>query len=199
MKNLKFKHNQQGVALAVGMILLLIVSIIGVTSMKSAILQEKMASGLKNRELADAASLTLLVGVEKYIYDLFIGANSVVIGSGSAYTYAPRSVESNSFRSERNLNGGFDFGSVLAVNAQFGGILDAEPQFIIEPSKDINSDLGISSSTLGEYDDNAAGISGGGNASLSSILYTYRIVTKATDTTGQVISAFESVMSIKTR
>ena len=64
------KNKQQGVALAIGMLLLLVVSVIGVTSMKSAMLQEKMASGVRHHEVADAAALSLLVEVGKMDFQL---------------------------------------------------------------------------------------------------------------------------------
>ena len=201
MRNIKFKKRQQGVALAIGMVLLLIISIIGITSMKSAILQDKMAAGLKNRELADAAALSLLVEAEKYIYDYHKVSNSVVLGAGAQYTIQPRSDESNTFRAGRNLTSGYEL-SATSINSQFGGILKLEPRFIIEATHDLANDTTGSTpfgGTEGELGDSSAGDSSTGGGELSSKLYIFRIVSKATDTTGHVFSAFESVMTVKTR
>jgi type IV pilus assembly protein PilX len=201
MKNFKIKHKQQGVALAVGMVLLLVISIIGITSMKSALLQERMAAGLKNRELADAAALSLLVEAEKYIYDYHKESNSVVLGAGSQYTVEPRSTLSNSFRVDRNLSSGYEFNGT-SINSKLGDVLKYEPRFIIEATHDLASDPSGSTpfgSTSAELGGSSAGDSSSGGAQLSSKLYTFRIVSKATDTTGHVFSAFESVMTVKTR
>jgi type IV pilus assembly protein PilX len=202
MKNFKFKQKQQGVALAVGMILLLIISIIGVTSMKSAILQDKMAGGLKNRELADAAALSLLVEAEKFIYDYHLNSNSVVLGVGSQYIVEPRSDISKSFRANRDLSSGYELiGN--SINTELGGVLKLEPRFIIEATHE----LAISSTgstpfgqTQASYNDGgSAGDASSGGSDVNSKLYTFRIISKATDTTGHVFSAFESVMTVKTR
>lgn len=207
MKNINLKTKQSGVALVVGMILLLIIAIIGITSMKSALLQEKMAAGLKNRELADAAALSQLVEAEKYVYTLYQTSNAVDIGAGSLYMVAPRTEFSEQFRTTRNLDStasivGFSGINGESINDKFGGILDQEPQFIIESIKDVaNESTGTTpyGTTEGEADGNAAGDASGGGSSQESKLVTYRIISKATDTTGHIFSAFESVMTVKTR
>jgi type IV pilus assembly protein PilX len=200
MKNFKYKGKQQGIALAVGMILLLIISIIGVTSMKSAILQEKMAAGLKNRELADAAALSLMVEAEKFVYDYHIASNSVVLGSGGQYIEEPRSDVSEYFRKTRALDTGYSLNT--SINSQFGGILKYEPRFIIEATHELaNNSSGATAfgTTEAEQDGSTAGDASRGGGELTSRLYTFRIVSKATDTTGHVFSAFESVMTVKIR
>ena len=183
------------------MILLLIISIIGITSMKSAILQDKMAAGLKNREIADAAALSLMVEAEKFIYDYHIGSNSVVLGAGSQYVVEPRSDISKSFREDRDFLSGYEL-SGSTINSQLGGVLKNEPRFIIEATHDLAIDSSGSTpfgTTTAELDGSSAGDASSGGGELNSKLYTYRIVSKATDTTGHVFSAFESVMTVKTR
>ena len=203
MKNLKLKNKQKGATLAIGMILLLIISVIAMTSMKSGLLQERMAAGLKNRELADAAAMSLLVEVERYLYSYYELNNGTTLDIGSDYMVTPREQTATSFRSQRDLSGGYVNVGGVSINTQYGGLLAAEPRFIIEP---INSGSQGSAgtisygNTMGEYVDAAAG---GGSpddgTKGSQDLMKYRIVSKATDTTGHLYSAFESVISVMVR
>lgn len=200
MKNYKFKKNQNGIALAIGMILLLIISIIGVTSMKSALLQDKMAGGLKNKELADAAALSLMSAVERWLHNQFENNNGVTLGVESPYVVVPRSTEAKAFRADRNLSGGYDgLPDIEDINLKFGDILAENPKFMIESQKDsVNADgsaTNTSTSVSAEFDDHSAGGSMGNEGGGALVLY--RIISKATDTTGHIISGFESVISVK--
>jgi Tfp pilus assembly protein PilX len=212
-KNRTMKQ-QEGAALVIGVILLMIISVIGITSMKSALLQDRMASGLKNRELADAAAMSLLVEAERWLFDYYIEGNAVALGIGSPFMLSPRSDEAYKFRTERSLvdvagtnEDGWD--NLIDINAEFGGILAKNPKFIIEPQDEASFGGGAAGGgtsygiTEGEADDGSAGSTGGSSAADGTEgggkLSLYRIVVKATDTTGHVISAFESVMSVKVR
>ena len=91
MKNTTNMKKQEGVALVIGLILLLVITVIGINSMKSALLQEKMSSTLKNRELADAAALTMLVAAERYLYNYYSIGNNTTLGTGAPFIVAPDS------------------------------------------------------------------------------------------------------------
>ncbi len=208
MKKYKSKNKQSGVALAIGIILLLIISTIGITSMKSALLQERMAAGLNNRELADAAALSLMVEVERWLFNYYNTGNGVALVLGGLYMVESSSSESNLFRTERALTSASGFAHVngIDINALFDNKLDAEPRFIIEPIDDTAA--GASGGTAygeteAENDGGSAGGSGGSGSDTgedgNEKLHLYRIVTKATDTTGHLFSAFESTMTIKPR
>ncbi len=197
MKTIKNKNKQKGVALVIGMILLLIISVIGITSMKSALLQEKMAAGLKNRELADAAALSLLVGVEKWLFDYYEISNAVILSPGGQYIMEPNSTDAIAFRTSRDFLGGYEL-SGANINSEYGGILANEPRFIIEGV----DPLVVGSGSV-EFDTASGGSSGGGGAadggSVPGQLLIYKIIVKSTDTTGNLFSMFESVMSVKIR
>ena len=203
MRNLKLKNKQSGAALAIGMILLLIISVIAMTSMKSGMLQERMAAGLKNRELADAAAMSLLVEIERYLYSYYELNNGTTLDLGSDYMVTPRGSYAIDFRNQRGLSGGYANVGGVSINTQYGGVLAAEPRFIIEP---INSGSQGSAGTISfgdtdaEDDDASAGGSNPDDGAKSSQeLMKYRIVSKATDTTGHLFSAFESVISVMVR
>lgn len=209
MNKNRINKKQNGAALVVGIILLMVISVIGVTSMKSALLQDRMASGLKNREIADAAAMSLMVEAERWLFDYYIEGNAVALGVGSPYMLSPRSDEAYTFRTERQLKDvsnsnedGWD--SLIDINAKFGGILAKNPKFIIEPQDNASSGGGGGyGKANGEFEDSSAGSTNGSSAADGTEgggkLLLYRIVVKATDTTGHIISAFESVMSVKVR
>ncbi len=72
-----YPHKQQGAALAVGLILLLIITLMGYTSMKGTMLQEKMAAGLHNRSLAYSGANSALRQGESFLYNLVEVTNGV--------------------------------------------------------------------------------------------------------------------------
>ena len=187
------KNKQQGVALAIGMLLLLVVSVIGVTSMKSAMLQEKMAGGVRHHEVADAAALSLLVEVERWIFNWYNVNNGteLVTGSHGIIDVETESALAHSFRTNRDLNEGFDFQSLgghtiqsQMISTRTGETLELEPKYIIE-----NLTEGIGNEATGEFDD------GGSGSSPSEKPVYYRIITKAVDDSGKMFSAFESTIS----
>ena len=78
MRNIgKSMNHQEGAALAIGLILLLIITLMGYTGMKGTILQEKMAAGLHNRSLANSGSNSALRAGESFLYDLIEITNGV--------------------------------------------------------------------------------------------------------------------------
>ncbi|MBL4660945.1 MAG: hypothetical protein JKY19_11370 [Alcanivoracaceae bacterium] len=189
MKRQKNKNKQKGVALAIGMILLLTVSIIGITSMKSAMLEDRMAAGLKNRELSDAAALSMLSAAEHWIYAFFRTNNGTDLTEDSCqYCIESRSLESLAFRTEKSLTyGGFTHPQGVSINAAYGGVLAEEPKFIIELMKSSTNNYAV---TVGE--------SGGGDRpgeGGEAKLRFFRVVSKATDSSGHMYSAYESVFT----
>ena len=54
------KPNQNGAALIVGLVILIVLSLLGITGMKSSILEEKMAGNLRNQTLAFQTSESCL-------------------------------------------------------------------------------------------------------------------------------------------
>ena len=70
-------HKQQGAALAVGLILLVIITLMGYTGMKGTMLQEKMAAGIHNRSLANSGSNSALREGETFLYNLVRDTNGI--------------------------------------------------------------------------------------------------------------------------
>lgn len=74
---IKSMKKQQGAVLAVGLILLLIITLMGYTSMKGTMLQEKMAAGLHNRSLANSGANSAVRAGEEFLYNLVEQTNGV--------------------------------------------------------------------------------------------------------------------------
>ncbi len=70
-------RKQQGAALAIGLILLVVITLMGYTGMKSTILQEKMAAGLHNRALANSGANSAIRQGEYFLYNLVDLTNGI--------------------------------------------------------------------------------------------------------------------------
>ncbi len=93
---------QQGAALGVGLILLVIITLMGYTGMKGTMLQEKMAAGLHNRTLAAGGANSALREGEWFLYNLVKETNGVNIQGtpdgefNGIYSYLEKPNESDS-------------------------------------------------------------------------------------------------------
>jgi len=193
------KIKQQGVALAIGMILLLTVSIIGITSMKSAMLQDRMAAGLKNKELSDAAALSMLAAAEYWLYVYFkIGNGTALVADSCRYCLDARSNGAINFRIEKSLNSssGFSYPDGVSINEMYGGILAAEPRFIIEALEGVGVET---ESGIMYLDTGGETVGGGVDGNEINPLKFFRVVSKATDNSGNIYSAYESIYSLVPR
>ena len=73
-------RGQRGVALVVGMILLLVLTLIGLASMRSAVMEEQMAGHFRDRDLALQAAEAAVRDAEAFIL-----ANAITEGAGGVY------------------------------------------------------------------------------------------------------------------
>jgi type IV pilus assembly protein PilX len=139
------KH-QQGAALAVGLILLLIITLMGYAGMKGTMLQEKMAAGLHNRSLAMAGANSAVRAGESFLYNLIDSTNSVQASgtpSGSFYNLYSQLSDTNDPTSPINptvelfkqRNWTSSAGTVHGNNftaSSYNGGLSQQPEYIIE-------------------------------------------------------------------
>ena len=205
MRNIT-SHNlakQQGAALAVGLILLLIITLMGYTGMKGTMLQEKMAAGLHNRSLANAGANSALRAGEDYLYNLVENTNGVIpegTPNGVLQGIYSRLMDSSDPASDLNpvlvnfkkrnwthSNGvahAFDF---TAVNNN--GALYQSPEYIIEEIAGITGALDNTQSW-----GNVGGGSGGGSAGTN--LRNYLITGKSMSGDGKTISLVQSTYTV---
>lgn len=144
--NHSLKH-QQGAALAVGLILLLIITLMGYAGMKGTMLQEKMAAGLHNRSLAFSGANSAVRHGEEFLYNLVQQTNGVnVKGTPNAMFYgiyshledkegdpilgvnkAVKKFQERNWTSSAGMDHQHDF-----TSASYNGALERRPQYIIE-------------------------------------------------------------------
>lgn len=196
------RMQQQGAALAVGLILLLIITLMGYTGMKGTILQEKMAAGLKNRSMAYAGAQSALRAGEQFLYNLVETTNGVVIegtaaGSlsniyslyntpGEATSGLNSTVES--FKKNDWSTSGSTPGHDYTASSYIGSSLSVQPEFMIQHIRGTSLGGGGLNQTVefGNYG------SGGGSGS-SPEQSTFLITGKSRSGDGKSFAMLESV------
>ena len=181
------KTRQQGATLVMGMVLILIMTLIGVTAMKTTALQEKMAGSLRNKTLAEGGAESALREGESYLWNYFSTSNGLSlvadeIASFGVYTWeAPNAV---AFRNQRKW---VDVGTEYKHNLTDVGTasLKKKPRFIIEET--IQGDVG-----LAEFGDDGYGSSAG-------ILKTYRVTARSMSGDGKITEVAESIYTTRTK
>ena len=206
---------QQGAALAVGLILLLIITLMGYTGMKGTILQEKMAAGLHNRTLANGGANSALRAGEDFLYGMIANTNGVVVegtpngtfqGVFSYYAVAgdptsginPRVSDfmQSNFDSTDGTVVGFDFTAVT----QTGAALSAQPQYLIynfnAPMSAGGSGGGSGAGGTQEFGAGGSSSSGGGAGSGGDQQATYVVVGKSPSGDGNSIAMVDSLYTV---
>ncbi len=114
-------NRQQGAALAMSLIILLVMTVIGVTAMQVTVLEEKMAGNLRDRSIAFQAAESALRDAEA---SLTVAVLPSFNGTGGLYqATTPQKWET------------IDWGVAANVAAYTGGTLDdvaANPTYLIE-------------------------------------------------------------------
>ena len=218
--NMSYKRNQQGAALAVGLILLVIITLMGYTGMKSTMLQEKMAAGLHNRSLANSGAHSALREGEKYVYGLIENTNGVdVVGTPDGELFniysmyqqpgVPSSGENVIAAAFKNNDWSAGGGTATTMNyttiSQQGASLSVQPQFIVQHIRDtdiVASPFGGSGSDgLPTHEFGASGSGsgmGGSGAGSGTIQDTYLITAKSRSGDGNSFSITETVYTAVT-
>lgn len=197
MKNI---HSQNGAALAVGLILLLIITLMGYTGMKGTILQEKMAAGLHNKSLANGGANSALRAGEKKLYNLVKDTNGVNIEGtpdGTLFGIYSNYENVNNPQSGMNENvidfiekgtGGTDYDvedysfiATPALNAR----LASQPKFIIHEIVTTTSGVTIEFGNVGGGTD-------------GNVQKTYAVTGRSTSGDGRSDSVFQSLYTAVT-
>lgn len=181
-------QQQQGATLVVGLILMLIMTFIGLTSMKNTALEEKMAASLRNKSLAEGGAESALRAAEDFLWNYYATSNGLALiadESGTFGVYTLGAPDAVSFRSSREW-------SALGTEHEFNftsdedSRLEKNPRFIIE---EISGGAGFVG--LAEFGDDGYGGSAG-------LLRNYRITAKSVSGDGKIIEVVESVFSTRT-
>lgn len=158
-KNLKTPQQQSGAALAVGLILLVIITLMGYASMKGTMLQEKMAAGLHNRALAQGGANSALRAGEDYLYHLIEYTNGVNVRgtpNGSLFrVYSYLQDPDDATQGLNNTVSGFKQRNTVsavgtetaydfATQGNVGARLKTKPRYLVEQVEGIDSGSGTS-------------------------------------------------------
>ena len=183
MKYSKLKKKQSGVALAIGIILLLIIAVLGITSMKSAILQIKMTGSFQNRNHADQAGYSLLTSVENYLfthYKTSSGENSLTCDYCENVDRHETYNNWYNFNKDRNMSLGRDYTDLPQANIApqlFDKSMNPPRFYLYQMKKDNN---------VQEFGD---------DADAPTLTY-FNISTKAQDTTGNYFVLYQSTHAV---
>ena len=140
MKNKKLKQKQQGVALAIGIILLLIISVLGITSMKSAMMQFSMSKGIVDRNNVDSAAYSVLNAVEHQLFESYRVNNGGMMNVSCPTTLCYRAIRDEDwdewydFTSQRDMDNGKPYTNldyVADIEEYKSLYLSDDPRFFI--------------------------------------------------------------------
>lgn len=223
--HVKSINKQKGAALAVGLILLLIITLMGYTGMKSTMLQEKMAAGLHNKALANLGAHSALREGEKFLYNLIDNTNGVQATgtpNGNLFKIYSMYQEVGDPESGKNITveqfKGNDWTTVSGTETQYsftgitqkGAALSVEPQYMIQHIRNTAQDGSIFSSggsssngsgtthEFGAGGGSGSGGGGGGSGGSGTNQDTYLITAKSRSGDGNSFSIVESVYTVVT-
>ena len=133
VSGIKHKHRQQGVVLVVALIMLLLMTILGLSSMQTTTLEEKMAGAIRDKQMAfHAAEVALREGED------YLTAASLPAFNNSGGLYAPSGTKGDQWKSVAWSAGTAGACNCFIANwpASVGGIpIDTDipaPRYILE-------------------------------------------------------------------
>ncbi len=185
---MKSKNKQKGATLIVGLVLMLIMTLIGLTSMKNTALEEKMAASLRNKSLSEGGAESALRAAEDFLWNYYATSNGVALIADETATFgvytlgAPDVIAFRADREWRNLGTEHHHDFTSEEDAS----LKLNPRYIIEEISGGAGNVG-----LAEFGDDGYGGSAG-------LLRNYRITAKSVSGDGKIINMVESVFSTRT-
>lgn len=183
-----------GVALIVGLIFLIILTLFVLGSLRDVLMQERMSGSFRNQSLAESNSDSLLRNGESRIFNNIVAANGMVEFNGLMGLDSDQLVAPNALLREFRTGAGYPAAAAAAFQPQ----LTSEP---FQNATDNTSRLSRSGAYVieGPITVNPAGFdlleSHSGNTSTGGStgkLYMYRITSRATGGTDDYVRASES-------
>lgn len=202
-----FPRYQAGAALAVGMILLIVLSLSLVVAFRASVLQERMAGGFRNESLSEAAAESALRAGEQWLWNWIVANPARPLRPGeTAFVRGPATVDAaaDAFRNNREwLADGAEYGDTSIVSSSYGELAH-QPRFQIEVSGEetrINySSTGggagvISGASLVSHTGGGYAGSGGSGGGASGLVLYYRITARGAGGTEGVVRVLESTFT----
>lgn len=179
---------QRGAVLAVGLILLLVMTLIMIVAMSGSILQERMAGAMRNQSMADVGADSALRDGELWVWNRVVAAGGQLTVASAGFPLSPKSTAAREFRESHTWEtGGSQYGSGgAAINFPDTDYyrMAQTPAYIVEALGDVGSGGVCIESHCGS-----------GNT-LNESLHYYRITGRSTGGTEGVVRAAESTFSI---
>lgn len=135
-------RKQDGAALLVCLIILVLVTLIGLTTMKSASLQEKMSGGNSDKALAFQAAEMTLRDAEKHVRNNINSVSGFVAGCAASLCLAPSDGTSMADKVDWESDKTAKYGDGSGA-AGIGGVA-RQPRYIIELLSEMQPPLGYS-------------------------------------------------------
>lgn len=173
------RHRQQGVALIMAMVFLMILTIIGVTVMSTTSLQEKMAGNVQDKHSAFQAAESALRAAETVVEGW--GNKPTDFGNNTAGHYLPQAGTTMPWW--ESVNWDPLAGEALAIAENIDGV-DTQPSYIIE-------DLGVLPGTGGGASSIVTGFAP--PAAVAGDASMYRITARGVGRTNTAVAVVQSV------
>ena len=174
MKHLSFSIRQQGAALAVSLIMLLVLTLLGIAGMQSTIMEEKMAGNMRDKALAFQSAESGLINGERHSQGS-LSLASPFLANCTGGLCLPSSSATPVWNDTGLVNWGastntFLYGATVAATNL--GLVSAQPQYIVEllpePPKVVGQSLstgkGNAISTVEIFRITSRGVGGSSNA-----------------------------------
>jgi type IV pilus assembly protein PilX len=188
------RTRQRGVVLAVGLILLLVMSLVMIVAMSGTILQERMAGALRNESIADAGADSALRDGELWVWNQIQVQQELLTYPGGPGVF-PLAVDdplAKRFRSSHTWEAdGTNFGTAgsgIAFAADPYYSMAQTPNFIVELIGDVTPGS--------DGQNNPEAYSDGGNPGSREALHYYRITGRSTGGSDGVVRGVESTFSV---
>lgn len=168
--------------------MMLIITFIGLTSMKNTLLEEKMAASVRNKSLSESGAESALREAEDYLWNYYSTSNGLSLIADENATFGVYTLGASDTVQFRNDKEWTDLGTEHSYDFTDTGdsSLKHSPRYIIE---EISSGAGFVG--LAEFGDDGYGGSAG-------LLRNYRITAKGISGDGKIIDMVESVFSTRT-
>jgi len=188
-------NKQSGATLAVGLTLLLIMTLIGITALKTTALEEKMAAGLHNKILAEGGAESALRQAEDFLWGYFADSNGLVLSAavGQAHGFLDvdidkAKIQAAKFRdmsTEEWLTIGKSHNTDFAATSLGAAKLNNNPRYYIQ-------EIGGAIAGLAEFGSD-------GYEGSAGILKRYVVVARSDSGDGKIGELVESVFSTRTK
>lgn len=209
----KYPSRQQGMALVIGLIFLLITSLMAITAMSGVVMQERMAGNLRNASIAEAGAESALRAGEKWIRDFHSRGDQLIGACRTSDTVLAREeidpanvngdcedaiALANQFRSlpdwSSTWGGEFihDYPSELiadgALSSHEGAGMAQRPQFMVENMGVVRCTGCATGGQVGSF----GGVDAAGSGSATPPPNVYRITGRSVGSTANVMRVAES-------